>query len=788
MKQEGTKKRNRLLRNAWVLLFALAWVVLPFALSKTVVQADDLSDTRIRASLSGPAINGVTPSGFAEHRTDDDNRRRLEVQASSVNLPQGTVLNVVLNNAVVGQMTVNQFNGAFLSIDTNNGQNVPPASNGNPIAVMNGNTTVVSGVFGIVTATPSPSGSPTGSPTASPSVSPTVFPSVSPSVSPSASPSVSPTVSPTVFPTVSPSVSPTASPSVSPTVSPTVFPSVSPTASPTGSPNPSPTVSPSPGNNGDLFAGLSGPTLNGVLPNGFAQYEFHSSRIELEIRVRQVNLPGGTMLNVVVNNATVGQMFISSGEGRLRLRSDDGHNVPIITAGSTIIIYNGSSAILSGIFSGASPSPSPSPSVSPTGSPSPSPSVSPTVSPSPNVSPSPSPSVSPSPSPSPVQGRYFEGNLSSTVNNGSRGELKIFLNATETQAQVTGEFNLSSQQTTAKIVSDIGGVVVHDFGTIGGTQGQVNVTFNVTPAQVQQIRAGLWYAVFGSVANPNEVRGVIRNSSRSSDFDGDGVVDMAVFRPQDGAWYIQNSTGFSATIFGGANDKLVSGDFDGDGRSDAAVYRSNSNGAGIWDIKRSSDGGQTTEQFGLSTDIPVRGDYDGDGLQDLAVFRPGNGYWYIKRSTDAGYTIVQFGQNGDKPVPADLDGDGKTDIVVFRPSVGDWYWLGSRDGLFRGLHFGVSEDLPIAGDFDGDGRDDLTVYRPSVGSWYRINSSNDQFVAVQFGISTDSPVAGDYDKDGKMDIAVFRKAEGAWYILRSSDGAFEARFFGLNGDIPIPAQ
>src|SRR5829696_6619402 len=196
MKQEGTKKRSRL-KNAWVLMFALAWVILPFALNKTVVQADDLSDIRIQASLTGPAINGVTPGGFAEHRTEDDNsRRRLKVDATSVNLPQGTVLNVVLNNAVVGQMTVNQFSSAFLDFDTNNGQNVPPASNGNTIAVMNGTTTVVSGVFGVVTPTPSPSGSPTGSPTASPSVSPTGSPTGSPTASPSVSPTASPSVSP----------------------------------------------------------------------------------------------------------------------------------------------------------------------------------------------------------------------------------------------------------------------------------------------------------------------------------------------------------------------------------------------------------------------------------------------------------------------------------------------------------------------------------------------------------------------------------------------------------------
>jgi hypothetical protein len=786
MKREGTKKR-RPLRNAWVLLFALAWVILPFALNKTVVQADDLSDEiRIRASLTGPAINGITPSGFAEHRTEtglSDGRVRLDVDVFSVNLPAGTVLNVVLNNAVIGQVTLDGFGNAFFRRDTNDGQTVPPASNGNPIAVMNGNTTIVSGVFGIVTATPSPSGSPTGSPTASPSVSPTGSPNPSPSVSPTGSPNPSP------------SVSPTGSPNPSPTVSP----------SPNGSPNPSPSPN---GNN--LFAGLNGPTLNGVLPNGYAEYEFHSSRIELEVRVNQVNLPGGTMLTVAVNNATAGQMFISSGEGRLRLRSDDGQNVPVVVPGSTITVYNGSAAILTGIFfnNGPSPSPSPSASPSPTGSPNPSPSVSPTasptgspnpsptVSPSPNESPSPSPSpnASPSPSPSPAQGRYFEGHLSGSqvqppVTTGSRGELKVFLNANETQAQVTGEFNLSSQQTSAKILVDIGSAnVIYDFGVIGGTQGRLTATFNVTPAQVQQLRTGLWYAVVGSANNPTgEVRGAIRYDSRSSDFDGDGVNDIAVFRPSDGNWYIQNSNGFSAQTFGGANDKLVSGDFDGDGRSDTAVYRS-VNGAGLWDIKRSSDGGSTTEQFGLSTDIPVRGDFDGDGRQDLAVFRPSNGYWYVKKTSDSGYIIVQFGQNGDKPVAADLDGDGKTDIAVFRPSAGDWYWLGSRDGLFRGLHFGVSEDLPIAGDFDGDGRDDLTVYRPSVGSWYRINSSNEQFVAIQFGISTDVPVAGDYDRDGKTDIAVFRKADGAWYILRSSDGAFEARFFGLNGDIPIPAQ
>ena len=64
-----------------------------------------LSDTRIQASLTGAPINGVTPSGFSEHRLDDNGRRRLNVQATSVNLAAGTMLDIFVNNALVGQMT-----------------------------------------------------------------------------------------------------------------------------------------------------------------------------------------------------------------------------------------------------------------------------------------------------------------------------------------------------------------------------------------------------------------------------------------------------------------------------------------------------------------------------------------------------------------------------------------------------------------------------------------------------------------------------------------------------------
>ena len=717
--------RNYVRFGALLVLVAL-WVIAPFAIGDRTASAEEmLTDTfRIGASLTGAPIGGMTPAGFADYRVDDQGRRRLEVQAQTLNLAAGTVLSISVNNAIVGQAAVSSFGTLFFEIETNNGGTVPVITAGMPVSVSNAGTTVLAGVFGTVTPTPSPSGSPTGTP------------------------------------------------SPSPTGSPNGTPSPSPTGSPTGTPSPSPTGSP---NGGDLFAGLSGPTINGVLPNGFAQFEIHSSRLELEVRVNQINLAGGTQLAVTVDGVNVGSMFVSSGEGRLRLRTDNGQTVPPVVIGSTIAIQNGGSNILTGTFTGF------------TGA---------TPSPSPTASPSPGGSPSPSPSPSPSLGRSFESHLTGAgvtppVQTAATGEIKVNLNATETRATIFGEFhNLGSNQTGARIEALVGdGVLVLDLGVVGGLNGNfASVTIDVNAGQISQLRAGLWSAVITSVNNPGgEIRGRFIQRSNLADFDGDGSNDISLFRPSDGNWYSLNGAGFTSTNFGTASDKVVSADYDGDGRTDSAVFR-NINGLGMWQIKRSSDGGVSSEQFGFATDIATRGDFDGDGLNDLAVYRPSTGVWYIKNSTNTGFIITRFGLAEDKPLPLDVDGDGRDDIAVFRPSDGNWYWLRSSDGQFGAAHFGLSGDIPVRGDFDGDGKSDLAVYRPSVGVWYISYSSNGGFQATRFGLDGDIPVAGNYDGDNRTDIAVFRPSEGKWYILRSSDGGFQAMQFGLNGDVPTIAR
>ena len=653
------------------------------------------------------------------------NQRELEIEVEDLSFPAGTTLTALIDGSNVATLIVDSFRKAEITLRSQNGQTVPVVNDGSVIQVRNGNTVVVEGVFGNGGATPSPS--PTGTPNGTPSPSPT--------------------------------------------------------GTPNGTPSPSPTGTPN--NNGDLFANLTGPTLNGVVPRGFAEFEVHSSRTELEVRVRQVNLPIGTTLSVIVDGTPVGNMTLQSGgEAELRLRSDNAQMVPPVVVGSTITVNNNGSAVLSGTFGGSStPSPSPSPTGTPNGTPSPSPTG------TPNGTPSPSPTQTPF-------GRRFEAHLNGSqvvppVNTAANGEIKVTLSTDGTQATVFGEFhNLSSSQTGARVETTVGTVTtVFNLGIAGGRNGNfAPVTFAITPSHADQLRAGLLSAVITSVNHPDgEIRGTLTLHSRHSDFDGDGNHDIAVFRPSTGVWYMQNSNGFGAESFGTAADKIVSGDYDGDGRTDAAVVRE-VNGQDVWYVKRSSDAGLTAASFGLAGDVPVRGDFDGDGRLDIAVYRPSNGVWYVQKSDNTGVSSTQFGVAEDQPMPADMDGDGKDDIVVFRPSLGNWYWLRSSDGQFTALNFGLSGDVPVRGDFDGDGKTDATVYRPSTGIWYTLRSSDGGFQATQFGVNEDVPVAGNYDADGKTDIAVFRPSSGNWYILRSSDGSFQATNFGLIGDRPAIAR
>src|SRR5437762_841511 len=159
-------------------------------------------------------------------------------------------------------------------------------------------------------------------------------------------------------------------------------------------------------------------------------------------------------------------------------------------------------------------------------------------------------------------------------------------------------------------------------------------------------------------------------------------------------------------------------DYDGDGKTDLAIVR-RTNGAMIWYVLKSTDGGFYAVQFGVSSDFTAPGDYDGDGKFDLAIQRPGatptsQATFYINRSSDGGYDIINWGFANDLVVPGDYDGDGKTDIAVVRegstPSSNlIWYIRKSTNGDVIAYAFGLTGyDLTTQNDYDGDGKTDIS--------------------------------------------------------------------------------
>ncbi|CAG0937598.1 Large cysteine-rich periplasmic protein OmcB [Thermoflexales bacterium] len=209
----------------------------------------------------------------------------------------------------------------------------------------------------------------------------------------------------------------------------------------------------------------------------------------------------------------------------------------------------------------------------------------------------------------------------------------------------------------------------------------------------------------------------------AADYNGDGFTDYAVFSPEKGAWYLVFNNGFGdadvpptpiKVEFGQDGDIPVPADYNGDGLVDIAVFRPDD---GSWLIRYEGQIQPPIRKWGQRGDIPVPADYNGDGSVDLAFFRPSDGGWYVITNP----IVTYLGQAGDIPVPADYNQDGLTECAVFRPSTGNWHFL---QGIT--VSFGQPGDIPVPADYDivriaPSPNAQLTVFRPSTGSWFFYN-------------------------------------------------------------------
>ncbi len=143
-----------------------------------------------------------------------------------------------------------------------------------------------------------------------------------------------------------------------------------------------------------------------------------------------------------------------------------------------------------------------------------------------------------------------------------------------------------------------------------------------------------------------------------------------------GCWLGCSATVFGSVLeqgeftWGGGGATPVLADYDGDGLVDPALYQANS---GEWHVLLSGQGYvESTVMLGGEGFEPLLGDFDGDGLNDPSVYYEATGEWFSRFSTSGYEPVVtaSLGGPGYYPVPADYDGDSTTEWpCMTRPTV-----------------------------------------------------------------------------------------------------------------------
>jgi glucose/arabinose dehydrogenase len=279
--------------------------------------------------------------------------------------------------------------------------------------------------------------------------------------------------------------------------------------------------------------------------------------------------------------------------------------------------------------------------------------------------------------------------------------------------------------------------------------------------------------VFGNATTYST--GIHAHASAIADFNGDGIMDVAVATAGSNAVTVRLGTGGGAlgppvSFAVGSEPKSVAvGDFNADGKLDLVTANQGNGTDNVSMLLGNGDG-----TFGAATSLQAApnshevavGDLNGDGKLDLAVV----GWGGSVASVLLGHGDGTFAPKVDYTVGAaphsvvivDLNGDGKLDLATANHDSGTASVLiGNGNGTFAAkadYTVGSGPHSIRAGDLNGDGRPELVVANDSSSSISVLhNNGNGTFAAKVDYATTSTPksvAVADVNGDGKLDVLV----------------------------------
>jgi len=293
------------------------------------------------------------------------------------------------------------------------------------------------------------------------------------------------------------------------------------------------------------------------------------------------------------------------------------------------------------------------------------------------------------------------------------------------------------------------------------------------------------YSGFTIYGVPN---GAAPSTNEGADFNGDGIIDLAVGNSQSDTVSVFMGDGnggfFSVTNYHA--DLGVRGlsvlDLEGDG--DADIVTANRVGSNISILENNGDG-----LFLPTTNVDANGDQEtacatadanGDGILDLFVGALGSNEMILLLGDGQGgfefHTKVDAGGSPWMIAVGDVNGDGRVDVVsanAFEDNAA--VILGDRKGdLLPAVTYPVGV-FPIAidlGDLDGDGDLDLVTSNFSSRSWTIYENAGDgTFInprTFSAGSAGSCAVLHDRDNDGDLDMTGIDEIDDLLFLFENN--------------------